>query len=83
METVGARGEILDHHDGRTLNPGHAIECAWFIMHEGKLRDDARLRRLGCQILDWMWARGWDEEYGGLFYFRDLRACRCRNTGTT
>jgi N-acylglucosamine 2-epimerase len=52
-------------------------------MHEGKLRDDARLRRLGCQILDWMWARGWDEEYGGLFYFRDLRACRCRNTGTT
>ena len=20
-----------------------------------------------------MWQRGWDEEYGGLFYFRDLR----------
>ena len=24
-------------------------------------------------MLDWMWRRGWDEEYGGLFYFRDLR----------
>ena len=23
-------------------------------------------------MLDWMWARGWDEEHGGLFYFRDL-----------
>ena len=20
-----------------------------------------------------MWERGWDEEYGGMFYFRDLR----------
>lgn len=73
LETVGPNGEIIDHHDGRTLNPGHAIECAWFILHEGKLRGDVRLVRLGCTILDWMWARGWDEEYGGLFYFRDLR----------
>ena len=23
-------------------------------------------------MLDWMWARGWDEEHGGIFYFRDL-----------
>jgi len=73
MEMVGPQGELIDHHDGRTLNPGHAIECAWFVMHEGKLRHDRRLIELGCQILDWMWARGWDDEYGGLFYFRDLR----------
>lgn len=73
METVGPNGEIIDHHDGRTLNPGHAIECAWFIMHEGKVRGDRRLIQLGCTILDWMWARGWDEEFGGLYYFRDLR----------
>ncbi len=73
METVGASGEILDHFDGRTLNPGHALEAAWFILHEGKLRDDQRLIRLGLTMLDWMWKRGWDEEYGGLFYFRDLR----------
>lgn len=72
METVGPRGEVLDHLDGRVLNPGHAIECAWFIMHEGRLRGDERLIRLGVTMLDWMWARGWDEEHGGLFYFRDL-----------
>lgn len=73
LETVGPNGEIIDHHDGRTLNPGHAIECAWFILQEGKLRGDVRLIRLGCTMLDWMWARGWDEDFGGLFYFRDLR----------
>jgi hypothetical protein len=30
MKSVGPNGEILDHFDGRTLNPGHAIEGAWF-----------------------------------------------------
>jgi N-acylglucosamine 2-epimerase len=73
MEVVGANGEILDHFEGRTLNPGHAIECAWFLMHEGQWRGDSRLIRTGRTILDWMWKRGWDEDYGGVFYFRDLR----------
>ncbi|MFM2241591.1 MAG: hypothetical protein RLZ97_446, partial [Verrucomicrobiota bacterium] len=35
METVAPDGSISDHFDGRTLNPGHAIEGAWFIMEEG------------------------------------------------
>ena len=72
MEVVAPDGGILDHLDGRTLNPGHAIECAWFIMHEGRLREDRRLIALGAQILDWMWQRGWDAEHGGLLYFTDL-----------
>jgi len=73
METVAPDGSIIDHFDGRTLNPGHAIECAWFILWEARLRgNDSELIRMGCQILDWMWARGWDDEFGGLFYFRDV-----------
>lgn len=73
MEVVSDKGEVLDHFDGRTLTPGHAIEAAWFIMHEGKLRGDARLIELGKTVLDWMWERGWDTECGGIFYFRDLK----------
>ncbi|WP_165070355.1 AGE family epimerase/isomerase [Paludisphaera rhizosphaerae] len=73
MEVVGPDGSVLDHFDGRQLNPGHAIECAWFVMHEGKARNDQRLIRLGLTILDWMWKRGWDDEHGGILYFRDLR----------
>jgi N-acylglucosamine 2-epimerase len=72
MESVAPNGEIVDHCDGRLLNPGHAIEGAWFIMEEGRYRGDADLIRLGCDMLDWMWHRGWDEECGGLFHFRDL-----------
>ncbi len=72
MEQVAPDGSIIDHFDGRTLNPGHAIECAWFILHEAKHRGDRALTELGCQMLDWMWARGWDKEYGGLLYFADV-----------
>ncbi len=72
MESVGPAGDIIDHADGRTLNPGHAIEGAWFIMREGRIRDDGAMIRLGLDMLDWMWERGWDREYGGIFYFRDV-----------
>lgn len=69
METVAPDGQLLDHFDGRTLNPGHAIEAAWFILREGQTRDDESLVELGCQMLDWMWQRGWDQQYGGLYGF--------------
>ncbi len=72
MEQVGVNGAIIDHFDGLTLNPGHAIECAWFILHEASMRGEDQLLELGCQMLDWMWQRGWDSEYGGLFYFTHL-----------
>ena len=72
MESVTPEGGISDHFDGRTLNPGHAIECAWFILHEAKLRSDAAMQTLGLAILDGMWQRGWDPEFGGLLYFVDV-----------
>jgi len=72
MENVSPSGEIIDHLDGRILNPGHAIEGAWFIMKEGKLRKNAAYIRMGLDILDWMWERGWDSEFGGILYFRDV-----------
>ena len=74
LEVVDPQGGVIDHFDGRMLNPGHAIECAWFILREAKERGgDRRLLTLGLGILDAMWARGWDAEFGGLFYFTDLR----------
>jgi N-acylglucosamine 2-epimerase len=72
LETVAPDGSIIDHSEGRLLNPGHAIECAWFILHEGRLRGEKSYIQLGLKILDAMWARGWDAEHGGLLYFRDL-----------
>lgn len=73
MESVALDGSIIDHIDGRTLNPGHAMEGAWFILHEARYRNnDPHLIALGCKMLDYMWERGWDKEHGGILYFRDV-----------
>lgn len=74
METVGMEGEFIDHFDGRILNPGHSIELAWFILRESEYRDnDPEIRKLGLTILDWMWKWGWDKEFGGISYFKDVK----------
>ena len=72
MEQVAPDGSIIDHIDGRTLNPGHAIEGAWFILHEARYHNNAHYQKLGCTMLDYMWERGWDKQYGGILYFLDV-----------
>jgi len=72
MESVAPDGSLSEHFDGRLLNPGHAIEAAWFVLEEAAHRQDSQLQQLGCNMLDWMWHRGWDAQHGGLFYFRDV-----------
>lgn len=73
MEQVNLDGSISDHIAGRQLNPGHALEAAWFILHEAQYRNrDPHLINLGCRMIDYMWERGWDKEFGGILYFRDV-----------
>lgn len=72
LESASLHNQVYEHFDFRTLNPGHAIEGAWFIMWEGKRRGDRELIELGCNMLRWMWRRGWDSLHGGLLYFVDL-----------
>ena len=72
MEVVGPSGEVYDHFDGRLLNPGHSIEAAWFILREARRSGDEPMKRLGLDMLDYMWERGWDREHGGILYFTDL-----------
>lgn len=72
METVREDGRVSDHAEGRTLNPGHALEAAWFLMREGRTRASDELVELGTTLLDWSWERGWDPEHGGILHFVDL-----------
>lgn len=74
LETVGPNGEFLDSVAGRTINPGHSIETAWFILEEAKHRnDDMDLKQLGLTLFDWAWEWGWDKKYGGISYFKDCK----------
>jgi N-acylglucosamine 2-epimerase len=40
-EVVGPQGQRIDSPEGRLVNPGHAIESAWFLLHEAMAREDA------------------------------------------
>lgn len=74
LETVGPNGEFIDTGMGRTINPGHCIETAWFILEEARYRGwDEHLKQLALTIFDWSWQWGWDEQYGGIINFRDCR----------
>lgn len=74
LETVGSNGEFIDTINGRTINPGHCIETAWFILEEARRRNwDKHLTELGLKIFNWSWKWGWDEQYGGIINFRDCR----------
>ena len=78
LETVGPNGEFLDEAVGREVNPGHAIETAWFLLHEARRRGgDDELVEAACRIIDASLKMGWDEEFGGLFYFRDCKGRPC------
>lgn len=74
LETVGPNGEFIDSIPGRTINPGHSIETAWFILEEAKHRNwDPQLKQIGLTILNWSWEWGWDKTHGGITYFRDCK----------
>jgi N-acylglucosamine 2-epimerase len=77
LENVGPNGEFCDEPMGRVINPGHAIESAWFIMEEALYRNDKSLIQLGLKILDWSLDVGWDKKYGGILYFVDCKGYPC------
>ena len=71
VEHLGTNNEMVDCMDGRLLNPGHAIEAMWFIMDLGKRLGDQALIEKAVKIALAEVEYGWDEKYGGIFYFMD------------
>ena len=63
---------ILNSSACRVINPGHDIECAWFMLEEGKKRADKELINFAATVFDNAFELGWDKEYGGITYFKDI-----------
>ncbi len=72
LETVGPNGERLDIPEGRCVNPGHAVETAWFLMREGMFQGDEMMVETACRGLSWSLELGWDDDHGGLLAFVDI-----------
>ena len=53
--------------EGRFVNPGHAIESMWFVMHWARRRGNRQMIERAAEVLRWHLEAGWDPEYGGIF----------------
>ncbi|MDH3651097.1 MAG: AGE family epimerase/isomerase, partial [Saprospiraceae bacterium] len=73
LENVSTDGSIVDTFDGRLTCPGHGLESMWFVMDIGiRNKNKALVEKAKNIALDLM-EYGWDGEYGGIFYFLDVK----------
>ena len=63
---------ILNSSPCRVINPGHDIECAWFLLEEGIKRQDSFIISFAEMVFNAAFEFGWDKEYGGITYFKDV-----------
>ena len=73
LESVSADGQMIDSPTGRTVNPGHSMEAAWFVMLEGILSDNREAIEAGRRIIDITLPIGWDQKHGGIIAFTDVQ----------
>lgn len=73
LENVNPDGSFSDSFEGRLLNPGHAIEAMWFIMDLSVRLNRPGLALKAAEIALRTVKYGWDEKFGGIFYFLDIK----------
>ena len=73
LENVTPEGNFSDSFEGRLLNPGHSNESMWFMMDLAVRNNDKALINKCIEILLRTTEKGWDQKYGGIFYFLDLK----------
>ncbi|PRD52734.1 AGE family epimerase/isomerase [Sphingobacterium gobiense] len=72
MENVNVDGSFSDSFEGRLVNPGHIIEAMWFMMDLAGRRGDSALMAKCVEIALGALAFGWDDEFDGIVYFKDI-----------
>ena len=72
-ENILSDRTIHNSSEGCLINPGHSIEAGWFLKHWSKILADESLNKLSDEIIRNSLSYGWDNEYGGIFYFLDSR----------
>lgn len=73
LEAIGVDGSpVLASSNTRVTNPGHDMECAWFLLEEGIRLGNTEMTNLARTMFDNAYRIGLDPEYGGFVYLRDV-----------
>lgn len=73
LENVDSQGDFVDCFEGRVINPGHGLEAMWFIMDLGIRNEQPELIKKAVEISISILEYGWDDEFGGILYFKDVK----------
>ena len=60
-EYAGFNGEVYDYSCY-----GHLYEAAWFILYEGEIKKDNKIKELGKKILDYCLTRNKNQKFGAI-----------------
>ena len=71
LESVGVDGQFKNTPAGRVINPGHSLECAWFLMQEGAITGNDSLTKGAEEIIEKTLKIGIDRTHGGIIAFTD------------
>lgn len=72
-ENLTPDGVKSDSFEGRLINPGHGIEAMWFMMDLASRTADRDLIERAKDVTLHLLEYGWDKEFGGIFYFMDIK----------
>lgn len=73
LENVSPEGRFVNCFEGRVLNPGLAMEALWLILHLAHRHNQPTLTALVNKIMLETLERSWDNQYGGIFCFLDVK----------
>ena len=73
LENVKPDGGFSDSFEGRLINPGHGLEAMWFMIDIAERRKDQKMIEKASEVILKTLELGWDEKYGGIFYFLDVK----------
>lgn len=74
FENVTTDGKFSDTQTGRLVNPGHALETAWFLLAEGAVTGRDKAISAAKDIIDYTMPIGWDTKNGGILSFIDIKS---------
>jgi N-acylglucosamine 2-epimerase len=74
LEAVRAddNGFSPEFSEARIVNPGHDLECCWFLLEEAVRIGDKDLIKFVETVYADALNIGWDEKFGGILYFKDV-----------
>ena len=73
LENMLQNGQKSDSFEGRLFNAGHVLEAMWFIMDLAVRKEDKSMINQALERAFRSLDYGWDEQYGGIFYFMDIQ----------